>query len=127
MLSQLTGQAVVATAVPEVLVLITHALRRDVQRMTRGMPLTLEFVGTPELAMARIESACPEIVVIDDDMMACSDEVCRFARSLRPDVRLVAVTCRWSEREAGLRGCADAIIHKPLREAEWKHALTPLA
>ena len=115
-----------ATTVPEVLVLIPHALRHDVQQMTRDMPFALEFVSTPELAMARIESACPEIVVLDDDMMACSDEVRRFVRSLRPDVRLVAVTCRWSEREEELRGCADAVIHKPLRESEWKRALAPL-
>ena len=107
----------------EAIGLVPPAMHADVRRAIAGLHLRLDLSGTAALVVARIESACPELLLIDTDLLGCPVDLCRFARSLRPDVKVFGLTYYWSEREEGLRFCADAILHKPARDAEWKAVL----
>ena len=103
--------------------LIPPALHPDVLRAIAGLHVQLDLSGTTELVVARLESDCPALLLIDTDLLGCPVDLCRFARSLRPDVKVFGLTYYWSEREEGLRFCADAILHKPARDTEWKAVL----
>lgn len=99
--------------------LVASAIHPDVRRAVAGLHVRLDLSATTELVVARLESACPELLLIDTDLLGCPADLCRFARSLRPDVKVFGLVNHWSEREEGLRMCADAILHKPARAAEW--------
>lgn len=103
--------------------LIPAALHPEVRRAIAGLHVHLDLSGATELVVARIESDCPAILLVDADLLGCPEDVCRFARSLRPDVRVFGLAYYWSEREEALLMCADAILHKPARNAEWKTVL----
>lgn len=103
--------------------LIAPALHPDVRRAIAGLHVQLDLSEATELVVARLESACPELLLIDTDLLGCPADLCRFARSLRPDVKVFGLAYYWSEREEALYACADAILHKPAREAEWKTVL----
>jgi len=107
----------------EAIGLIAPALHADVRRAIAGLHVQLDLSDTTELVVARLESACPELLLIDTDLLGCPVDLCRFARSVRPDVKVFGLVDHWSEREEGLRMCADAILHKPARHAEWKAVL----
>jgi hypothetical protein len=100
-------------------------LEHEIERAIQGLNLTLEFTPLSGQLMARIESACPDIVILDLDITPRPDDLARFARSLRPDVRIVSVEWYWSERD--LAAFADAVVHKPARRDEWFPALARLA
>lgn len=104
----------------EALGLVPIAQQSEVERATRGFGLKLELLAVEDLAIARIESGCPDVLLIDADLVACPGQLCRFARSLRPDVAVFLLTWYWSERDDVLWRCADAILHKPPRYAEWE-------
>lgn len=120
-----TGGLPAARAVT-VVGLMGRELHPQVHRALQGLRLTLELSDARSLVVARIESACPEIVLVDTDLVGCLTDLCRFARSLRYDVRVVGVACYWSEREEALQDCADAIVHKPPRDSEWGTVLRSL-
>jgi hypothetical protein len=82
--------------------------------------LDITFVLRLELVSAHVESSCPEILIIDTDLLGLPDDLCRMARSLRPDVVTVALVNHWSEREERLTGVVDAVLHKPPRREEWR-------
>ncbi len=103
--------------------LIPRALHADVARIVAGMPVQLTLLESADLVAARVESDCPDILLIDTDLLGCPADLCCFARALRPDVRVLALAYYWSEREEALRECVDAILHKPVRDAEWKSIL----
>ncbi len=103
--------------------LIPAALHPEVRRAIAGLHVKIDLSGATELVVARIESDCPAILLVDADLLGCPEDVCRFARSLRPDVKVFALAYYWSEREEGLRACTDAILHKPARAIEWKPVL----
>jgi len=107
----------------EAIGLIPPALHPEVRRAIAGLHVQLDLSDTAELVVARLESACPELLFIDTDLLGCPVDLCRFARSLRPDVKVFGLAYYWSEREEALRACADAILHKPARDAEWKAVL----
>ena len=107
----------------EAIGLMPPALHRDVRRAIAGLHVRLELSGATDLVVARIESACPELLFIDTDLLGCPADLCRFARSLRPDVKVFGLAYYWSEHDEGLRSCADAILHKPARGTEWKAVL----
>lgn len=69
------------------------------------------------LLIARIESACPQILILDLDLSPRPDELARLARSLRPEVRIVSAQWHWADRDAPT--FADAVVHKPPRRDEW--------
>jgi hypothetical protein len=75
------------------------------------------------LVVARIESSCPPFVLVDTELLGCPADLCCFARSLRPDVKVFAVVNFWSEREDALHKCVDALLHKPPRRREWEVVL----
>jgi hypothetical protein len=108
---------------PNALALMPPSFERDLRRLTREFGLNLEFSSTAEIATARIEASCPELVLVDCDLLGRVEDLFRFARSLRPDVWLIGVTYYWSEREENLRGLADGLIHKPPRGDEWRRAV----
>ena len=110
----------VAPARQELVGLVSVALHRDIRRVTAALRITVELSDAVALVAARIESSCPEIVLVDTDLVGRPDGLCQLARSQRPDVRFVALSCCWSEREEALRRCADAIVHKPMRDGEWR-------
>lgn len=85
--------------------------------------VTLGMSDDTGLVVARIESSCPDLLLIDTDLLGYPGDLCRFARSLRPDVKVLALVCYWSDREDDVRGCADAILHKPPRQPEWEAIL----
>lgn len=39
---------------------------------------------------------------------------------------MITLVCFWSEREGSLRACADAVLHKPPRQAHWEAVLDRL-
>jgi hypothetical protein len=96
------------------------ALHQAVQRVAAPFGLRLQWETARELFVARIESGCPSLLIVDTDLMGCLSELCSFARSVRPDVRVLGLTCYWSERDEALAACADAVLHKPLRQAQWE-------
>jgi hypothetical protein len=69
---------------------------------------------------ALVESGCPELIFIDTDLLPLPGDLCRMARSLRPDVLVVALVNHWSEREERLSVVVDAVLHKPPRLFEWQ-------
>lgn len=103
--------------------LMPLALHPDVRRAIAGLHVRLELSETADLVAARLESACPELLLIDTDMLGCPADLCRFARSLRPAVKVFGLAYYWSEREEALHACVDAILHKPARGSEWKPTL----
>ena len=100
--------------------LVPAAMHPEVRRAIAGLHVNIDLSAATELVVARIESDCPAILLVDADLLGCPEDVCRFARSLRPDVRVFGLAYYWSEREEALLMCADAILHKPARNAEWK-------
>lgn len=86
-------------------------------------PLQIELFERLETLVTGIETACPGLLLVDSDLAGNFKDLHAFARSLRPDVRILALLCYWSDREASLRACADAILHKPPRDAEWTPVL----
>jgi hypothetical protein len=120
MSASVLDRARVASAPAELVGLVPVRIHPDVRRATAGLRLNLELLDDVGLVVARIGICCPEIVLVDADMLDCPEGLCRLARSLRPDVRCVALSCFWSEREETLRACADAVVHKPIRDGEWR-------
>ena len=114
------SQASAPGAALDALALLHAQLRAPVERLTARLAWTLEFVESPASLAARVETRCPHILLVDTDLVGAFEELAGFACSLRPDVRLLAVTCYWSDRDDSVRGCADAILHKPVRRNEWE-------
>lgn len=106
--------------------LVAPPLHPDVLHAVAGLHLRLDLSDRADVVVARLESACPALILIDTDLMGCPQDVCRLARSLRPDVRVVAMTYYWSDREEGLERCVDGILHKPARSREWSGTLIRL-
>jgi hypothetical protein len=102
-------------------VLAGAGLERDIRRALEGLNVRLEFTAMSGVLIARIESACPQIVILDLDISPQPDDLARFARSLRPDVRIVSAQWYWSDRDAPT--FADAVVHKPPRRDEWFPAI----
>ena len=91
-----------------------------------GFNVRLELSDATDVVVARIETSCPRILLIDTDLLGRPADLCWFARSLRPDLTFVGMAYFWSEREEALRACADAVLHKPPRRREWQVTLTRL-
>jgi hypothetical protein len=104
----------------ETLGLAPGALCAEIERVTVGFHLKLEWQADIALFVARVESGCPPLLLIDTDLVGCPGDLCRFARSLRPDVRIFGISCYWSERDEALLTCVDALLHKPPRRAQWE-------
>lgn len=104
--------------------LVPLDLHADVARIVAGMPVRLTLLESVDLVVAQVESDRPDILLIDTDLLGCPSELCCFARSLRPDVRVFGLAYYWSEREEALHACVDAILHKPVRDTEWKRVLS---
>lgn len=119
----ITSMDTFETAPLEVIGLIPPALHGEVRRAIAGLHVELALSDTTELVAARLESACPALLLIDTDLLGCPVDLCTFARSLRPDIKVFGLVNHWSEREEGLQSCADAILHKPPRRDEWKAVL----
>lgn len=103
--------------------LVLPALHPEVRRALAGLHVHLELSATAELVVARLESDCPQLLLVDTDLLGCPADLCTFARSLRPDVKVFGLAYYWSEHEDTLRACADALLHKPARDAEWRAVL----
>ena len=104
----------------EALGLVPVALHRSIERVAFPFNLKLEWETATDLFVARIESACPDLLIVDTDILGCLSDLCSFARSLRPGVKVFGLTCYWSERDEALLDCADAVLHKPPRQAQWE-------
>lgn len=107
--------------------LVAAGLHDSVSRAVRGLSLNLELSDSAGLVIARIESACPTLVLVDGDLLGCPADLCTFARSLRGDVTVLGLTYYWSDREEAFRSCVDALLHKPPRETEWRATFERLA
>jgi hypothetical protein len=102
-------------------VLVSAHARPEVQRVLPGLALNVMLcTGHIDLLTAQVESACPQVLIIDTDLIAVPGDLRRFARSLRPDVQVVALVNHWSEREERLKDAVDAVLHKPPRRDEWE-------
>lgn len=115
------------TALIEGVGLVAAGLHEAVSRALGGLPVSLELSATVDLIVARIESACPALILVDGDLLGCPADLCSFARSLRRDVTILGLTYYWSEREDTFRSCVDALLHKPPRETEWRATFERLA
>jgi hypothetical protein len=85
--------------------------------------LQIELFERLATLLSSIETACPRLLLVDSDLVPNFRDLRAFARSRRPDVRIVALSCFWSDREESLRACADAVLHKPPRASEWASVL----
>jgi DNA-binding response OmpR family regulator len=101
------------------------ANRKRVRDVMAGFQVRLELSDATDV-VTRIETSCPRILLTDTDLLGCPADLCRFARSLRSDMNVIALAYLWSEREEALRACADAVLHKPPRRREWQVTLTRL-
>ena len=108
----------------EALGLIARDLQPAVRAAMTDFDVRLDISDVTDLVVARIESGCPPLLLIDTELLGCPVDLCRFARSLRPDVIVLGLAYFWSEREGALRTCADAVLHKPPRRADWQATLT---
>jgi DNA-binding response OmpR family regulator len=111
---------------PTVLAFVPFDLRTSVTRALTGCSPQIAFVASIEALTAHIESGCPEVIVVDTDLVGCPVDLCRFVRSLRSDAKVVGLSCRWSDRDDALAKCLDAILHKPPRVVEWETTLNKL-
>jgi DNA-binding response OmpR family regulator len=102
-------------------------LLAEVRRISDGFALTFEAAPDARVLAARIERACPDVLLIDTDLLGGLRGFCHFARARRPDARIIGVTYYWSERDEGLDACVDAVLHKPPRRAPWERAFERLA
>ena len=100
--------------------LAAASLQAEVERLAGPYRVRFEWQPAVELFVAMVESGCPDLLLIDTDLLGCPDDLCKFARSLRPDVRVFGISCYWSERDEALRTCVDALLHKPPRRAQWE-------
>ncbi len=100
--------------------LASEFARVEIEPLLESLCLDITFVTRVDLFSTCVESNCPEILIIDTDLLGLPDELCRMARSLRPDVVMVALVNRWSEREERLQGVVDVVLHKPPRREEWQ-------
>lgn len=107
----------------EALGLIATDLQPAVREALARFQVRLEMSDAIDLVVARIESGCPPFLLIDTELLGCPVDLCCFARSLRPDVKVFAVVYFWSEREEALCECADGLLHKPPRRREWEREL----
>jgi hypothetical protein len=85
--------------------------------------LQIELFERLATLVTSIETACPGLLLVDSELAGDFRDLRAFARSLRPDVRIVALSCYWSDREESLRLYADAVLHKPPRASEWASVL----
>lgn len=99
--------------------LVTDRAREDIRHLLPSFCAEILFEVRVDVFVARVESSCPEILIIDTDLLALPGDLCRIARSLRPDVVTVALVNHWSEREERLPGVVDVVLHKPPRREEW--------
>jgi len=109
---------------PAAIALVGELLARDIRQAIRGLSVRIEFTEQSGLVVARIESGCPGIVMLDMDLTPRPGEMLAFARSLRGDVRVVVVTYWWCDRPTPVS--ADAVLHKPVRRDEWFPAMARL-
>ncbi len=108
---------------PEALALVPEALQPEVVRACERLQLKVECLAAVDAFVSRVESACPPLLLVDTDLLGWPLDLCKFARSLRPDVKVIGVTWHWSERDEALAACVDAVLHKPPRRSEWETAL----
>ena len=123
------GYALIGASTPgplEALGLVAVDLQPSVRGVMAGFNVRLELSDATDVVVTRIETSCPRILLIDTDLLGCPADLCRFARSLRSDVKVIALAYFWSEREEALRACADAVLHKPPRRREWQATVTQL-
>ena len=103
------------------LVLASARLTTELERFLPALNLEAAFVSRVDHFSAAVETSCPEVLIIDTDLLALPGDLSRMAHSLRLDVITVALVNHWSEREERLRGMVDEILHKPPRRVEeWQ-------
>jgi hypothetical protein len=100
--------------------LVTDRARGDIRRLLPSYSAEIQFEARVDVFAARVETSCPQILIIDTDVLALPRDLCLMARSLRPDVVTAALVNHWSEREERLVGVVDAVLHKPPRREEWQ-------
>jgi hypothetical protein len=81
--------------------------------------LDFEFLRGLSQLVARVESACPAIILADMDILGWPATLSALARSLRRDVFLIAMLHHWNDREESMHQWVDAVVHKPPRLHEW--------
>src|SRR3989304_3752289 len=91
-----------ARATPTALALARPELHGGMARACRGLAVKVECPAATDLFVSRIESGCPPFLLVDADIMGWPADLCKFARSLRPDVKVLALTCQWSEHDDAL-------------------------
>jgi hypothetical protein len=97
----------------------------QIVRIAWTFHIDLAPVDQLDRVSALVESGCPEVLVIDTDVLALPGDLCRMARSLRADVLTVALVNHWSEREERITSAVDAVLHKPPRLFEWQRLFDP--
>jgi hypothetical protein len=107
-----------------VLARVAEPLCAPITSVLEGLRLRIEFVPSQGAFAERIETAYPDIVLMDLDLVARPGELARFAWSLRRQTKIVAVTAWWSDREPLEE--FDLTLHKPPRRDEWFPAMARL-
>lgn len=110
----------------ETLGLVCVQLQPAIRRATERFDLELEFTSRVGLFVARIETSYPAVLLVDTELLGSLPELSSFAHSLRPDVKIFAVTWYWSEIDDRVSSAVDGVLHKPPRRTQWEAVLETL-
>jgi len=110
----------------EVLGLVCAHLEPAIRRATERFDLELEFTARVDMFVTRIESWHPAVLLVDTELFGSLPELSSFTRSLRPDVKIFAVTWYWSQIDDRVSAAVDGVLHKPPRRAQWEAVLEAL-
>ena len=125
MVATLSARHTLELDVPRIraLAMLLPSLASQIRQITARLPIAMKMCDTSRMFMAHVERRCPELLLVDTDLVGGVGDLARVAHSIRRDVCVVGLACFWSEREEALRAALDGVLHKPPRAAEWE-ALT---
>jgi len=109
-------------AKPTALGLLGRDILPAVERLLGEFAVRGDLRADLALFLDGFEHQRPDLVLIDSDLMGYPCDVFKRVRERNPHAKAVFVACFWSEREAMFQDCADAVVHKPVRAAEWRRA-----
>jgi hypothetical protein len=102
------------------LALVHPELARAVGPGVPELDIAIEYLPDAGLFSARIESARPDLIAFEPEMVEPAGDLIAFTRSLWPEAAVFVVAHPWSERAEDLRAAVDGLLYKPPRTAQWR-------
>lgn len=119
----------VATVTPHrtarVAVALVHPeLAQAVGARVPELDVAIEYLADAGLFSARIESARPDLVAFEPNLVEPAGDLIAFTRSLWPQAAIFVVAHPWSERAEDLRPSVEGVLYKPPRADQWRDVVT---